>query len=296
MGADIEQVCTTCGDRFWLTAREQEYADEVGVSVAAVHCPDCRRRTGSTKKRRSRKTSALVPSASAHSPDLVSQAMPDQAELMGNLRHWLEEAHTVYPVREKTFWERITLSDKPEVEESRRRRSAWDSVEGLLAEHQAMLTTFTKAQKQRIKAQTRMVVAQAEAETAMVRARTELLNAQLEQVMVQERFRRALSREANAEAKAALPTLQDLETLKEELQSAQLEERYRRRLREHADADQLAISEFLDQVRRVFNHPEYERVERASRIRSLMDSFEKGFEDLPPEVRRFLRREEEGDD
>ena len=280
MFADIQKQCDKCGAGFWWTADEQQQLEQLGVSAVPSRCPDCRTtRKSKRRTRRSKKSTALVPTAPQQNIQLLSQALPDPTSFVQELRHWVNEAHTRYPLREPTLWERIKGSSTNWIEEEQRSAAAWDSVQGVISREKTMLDSLAD-----------MEVTRTAAETAIIHSRNEFLEAKLEQLRLMEQLRNMVLGQhelADPELEESDPLEEDPE---EDLDAWYARESVRRKVRERAMADQAVISEFLRQVRRVFNHPTLERTERAVRIRTLMDSFSRGLEDLPAEIRKFLNR------
>lgn len=263
MKAELERVCAVCGEKFWASVRSK-YGS----------CPKCRRVKGATKVK---PETALVQRALDTHAQLVAAGMPNDANFIRELRELVNEAHTDYPLRKATFLEGLFDSNKPWREEWYRKADAKRQFKQLLDRENTMLKSLTYMQ-----------VAQSKAEAEIIEGQTKVLDARIEYIQRLERLRKLAGDASQAETIKK----EDDDGLGDDPDIRYAADRHRRKARERSGADQAVISEFFSQLRRVFDHPRWDRTERAIRIRSLMDAFGKGVEDLPADIRKFMERED----
>lgn len=283
--AEIEWTCENCVQRFW---------GPVDLKNAEVRlCEECMAEYTDTplpKKKRSKKQTALVPAAVPVQTQTLDLALPNEADFAQELRHWVNEAHTSYAVPKATFLQRITgHGHDASNAEHQRQWNAEQAVKGVVEREKRMLNGLKQVH-----------IARLEAETDIIHARSELLEAHIEHMRLLEQARALQKGPAKAQQIAPPPDPEEDEEDEEVETDPEINfvmERQRKKARERAMADQAVISEFLKSVRRVFNNGKLEKNERALRIRSFMDSFGKGLEDLPANIRKFLEETESaGDD
>lgn len=263
MKAELERVCVLCGENFWASVRSKYDS-----------CPKCRRVKGATKVK---PETALVQRALDTHAQLVAAGMPNDANFVRELRGLVNEAHTDYPLRRATSLEGLFGSNKPWREESYRKADAKRQLKQVLDREKTMLKSLTNMQ-----------VTQSKAEAEIIEGRTRVLEARIEYIQRVERLRKLAGDAPEAETTKKA----DDDGLGDDPDIRYAADRHRRRARERSGADQAVISEFFSQLRRVFDHPRWDRTERAIRIRALMDGFGKGVEDLPADVRKFMERED----
>lgn len=286
---DVEIECDDCGDNFWWTVVQQRHSEKRGTS-APSRCPKCRKRkTAKKRRRRTKKTTAIVrrPARKEESP-----ALPDNADFARELRDVVNEAHTRYAVPPPTLWESWT-GNTPESREQMRQYEASESIRGLVDRERTMLKEFAKVQ-----------VARSKSAATIIRAQNEVLEVQIEQDRLQEMLRQGTQLSGYLDQEHETSDQEQETSEDEDSDLAQTDpdlwyatQRQRRKVRGRAMAEQAVISDFLKEARRIFNNSQLERSEQAVRLRSLMDVFAKGPEDLPAQIRKFLARvEDEGDD
>ncbi len=257
MSTDIEWVCDDCGQTFWGPA-EAESADD-------FPCPHCQAAD-----------TVEIPNTA------LAVASPNEADFANELRYWVNEAHTDYPVYEPTFWEWITgRGDDALNQEQHRKWAAGQTVKQILKREKTMIRGFADAQLARMQAQ-----------SEVMRWQNYLLELHLYQQrlleqahLLHEEQSRIVSQEAVVEGVVVSEPEGETDA---DPEINFVMDRQRKKAREKAMAEQAVISEFLNNVRRVFKNKKLEPGERAMRIRSFMDSFGKGPEDLPAVVRKFL--------
>lgn len=269
---DMELACTDCGKKFWWSVSEQrDFADN--DLPAPQRCKPCQGAKHARKPKKAKTSTSLVRVVPQRG-DLVSYAMPNESGFVEELRALVHEAHTDYPLREETFFERLFDSRNAAWEERCRKENAKQAVKQLLEREKTMLEGLQQVE-----------VARVTVATALVRAQNELLEAHLEQHRLKEAF---------APPRLPAPTEPIAEA---DPDIAYAADRERRKTRAKVMTEQAAISEFLDQVHRIWVNRQLELRERVVRIRAVLDACGKGLDDLPTEVRlAIIHIEDQGDE
>ena len=272
MKTELEQKCSKCGDGFWNRVGSKP-------SRAGALCPKCRTKKPADNKN---STNTLV----------VRQAVRSQGQ--SDLREETDVAHELRAILDDGFHPQEHLPKGTLLQ--------WltDTTPKGLAEDRRIdaemaACRLVNREKLALRKLTELQVARAESEAVIVRSQHAVLEHRVEQARLREQIRREMQQaltssldeepEEPVEEKQVEETGEDPEKDPDAWYAMKAQ---RRKVRQRAVADQAVISEFLSQVRRVFDNRKLERSEQSLRIRSLMDTLARGPEDLPSDIRKFL--------
>jgi hypothetical protein len=285
--------CSNSACRIRILVSKQEY--ERGKH--SMLCPDCSR-TEVTTTRSVVVDDAVQPNQSPREPELLpvdgilaKYAPPDPVASFDDIKRLIEQASTPIEYRSQTFWEWWNNVDLEAAQVEQKLR-AGNYADQLLSQRLELIRKMQEIAK------TAFEAAQAQSE-----ARQKLLVAyrdqmRLEGEIVQEQALRAerlktlqLEQEhKNAQLMAALnppPALPPAPVETDEDRAQQVVDRHLLEFRTRASMHQRVISDFLKEVRSVYDSST-DDTEKALRIRAVMQTYRRGEEALPIDVRKFL--------
>lgn len=291
MYADVQKKCSQCHQPFWLTAAEQTLCHGL-KRAASDRCPACRTTAASGEL-----SSALATFEQIRAGDntAIASVLPDPSAMFKDIQQLLGIACSPIQYRSRTFWEWIRGLDLENAQIQQKLR-AGEQADKLLQQRLIVIRHFQEV------AETMQ-----EAEDVQIARRQKLLQAYLEELKLEEeiarqqalrdeRIRTLQLEETRKQARllneinppAALPPAKQGDPAKQAIDD------HRRQFKVKATAKQLVISDFLKELQKVFR-AHVDDVEKAARIRAVLEAYKQEIDALPKVMREFLEEVEQGE-
>lgn len=289
MFADLEKTCTTCHQKFWLTAAEQTLCQGL-KRPAPDRCPACRTTAASGEL-----SSALATFEQIRAGDntAVGHVLPDPSAMFKDIQQLLGIACSPIQYRSRTFWEWVRGLDLEDLQIQQKLR-AGEHADRLLQQRLALIRHFQEVAR-----------AMQAAEDAQIARRQELLQAYFEELKLEEeiarqqalRDERIRTRQLEETKKQVRllneinppPPVEPVDPLKEAIDT------HRSQLRAKATAKQLVLCDCIKAVHEIYHSADFEAAEKAAQIRLVTEAYNQELDVLPKEVREFVASVESGE-
>jgi len=287
MFTDLELICKKCRRKFWLTGAEQA-AYRKKRRALPNRCDACRTTNKSAEVSRAL---ATIEQVRAGANNTLGDLLPDPTVLFQDILQLVADSAAPIQLRRRTFTEWLRGLDLYAIQVEQKLR-AGNAADQLLRQRLDLIRQLQAVARLRYEA----AQAQMAQHQSLLRARLEQL--ELEEKIVQlealkeKRIETLQLEEAGRQAQL-LAQFQP-EPKKKSLVKQAINE-HRQVFRAKASAKQLVLSDFVQELQKVYR-ANVEDSEKAARIRAVLEAYKQETEALPRDVREFLERVEGAED